>query len=159
MVIGRGSRLIRWLPIWPLFQILTGPVHLWVILDILGGYPEVRSRVINRSQIQLKRIKKTLFFASGMLPPKLWHIIGCLAFSEFFSANNKILPRLNHFLKIQRKSIFWFFLKYWPKVIIFFFRIEIWRFFFKSVFRTTFWPQKVLYRKIRKNAFLWHLWH
>jgi hypothetical protein len=36
-----------------------------------------------------------------MLPPELGHILGCLAFSEFFFAKNKTLPRPNHFLKIQ----------------------------------------------------------
>ena len=45
-------------------------------------------------------------WASGMLPPKLGHILGCLAFSEYFFANNKTLPRPNHFLKIQWEIFF-----------------------------------------------------
>ena len=36
-----------------------------------------------------------------MLPSRLGHILGCLAFSEFCSAQNKTLPRSNHYLKIQ----------------------------------------------------------
>ena len=45
-----------------------------------------------------------------MLPPKLKHILGCLAFSEKNFAKNKTLPRPNHFLKIQWEIHFFTFL-------------------------------------------------
>ena len=46
-----------------------------------------------------------------MLPPKLGHILGCLAFSEFFfSHKNKTLSRPNHLLKIQLEIHFFTFL-------------------------------------------------
>ena len=51
-----------------------------------------------------------LIWASGMLPPKLRHIWGCLAFSEFFLVKNLTLRRSNHFLKIQWKIHFFTFL-------------------------------------------------
>ena len=46
---------------------------------------------------------------SGMLPPKLRHILGSLAFSEFFLVEKETLPRSNHFLKIQWEIHFWLF--------------------------------------------------
>ena len=49
-------------------------------------------------------------WASGMLPPKLRHILGCLAFSEKFVVKKKSLRRSNHFLKIQLDIHFWLFL-------------------------------------------------
>ena len=52
---------------------------------------------------------------SGMLPPNLGHIVGCLALSEFlFFAKNKTLQRSNHFFENTMITFFYFFI-YWPK--------------------------------------------
>ena len=47
-----------------------------------------------------------LIWASGMLPPKLRHILGSFAFSEKISAKKCTLRRSNHFLKIQWEIYF-----------------------------------------------------
>ena len=73
-----------------------------------------------------------------MLPPKLRHILGCLAFSKKNFVKNKTLPRSNHFLKIQWKVYFLTFLntdRNAPKKK---FRIEIWTFSFKICFKNQF---------------------
>ena len=77
-------------------------------------------------------------WASGMLPPKLGHILGWLALTEFFLAKNKTLPRSNHFLKVQWEIHFFHFLKYWPKLFKKKIRIEIWRFSFQICFQNQF---------------------
>ena len=51
-----------------------------------------------------------LIWASGILPPKLGDILGCLAFTKYFFVKNKTLPRSNYFLKIQLKINFLTFL-------------------------------------------------
>ena len=79
-----------------------------------------------------------LILASGMLPPKLGHILGSLAFSEIFFDKNYTLPRPNHFLKIQWKIHFLTFLntdRNAPKKK---FRIEIWTFSFQNCFKNQF---------------------
>ena len=72
-----------------------------------------------------------------MLPPKLGHILGCLAFTKYFFVTNKILPRSNHLLKIQWKILFLLFLNHGQnsskKNLI-----EIWTFSFQICFRNQF---------------------
>ena len=60
-----------------------------------------RLTIICKSMVEGGLSEHCLIWASGMLPPKLGHIIGCLAFTEYFFVKNKTLPRSNHFLKIQ----------------------------------------------------------
>ena len=47
-----------------------------------------------------------LIGASGMLPPKIRHILESFAFSVVFFAKRETLPRSNHILKMQCEIIF-----------------------------------------------------
>ena len=47
-----------------------------------------------------------LIWPSGMLPPKLRHILGCLTFKKQCFIKKLTLCRSNHFLKIQWEIIF-----------------------------------------------------
>ena len=80
-----------------------------------------------------------LNFPSGMLLPKLRHILGSLAFSEFFLVEKRTLPRSNHFFENTMGNPFFDFLKYWPKRSKKKFRIEIWTFSFQICFKNQFW--------------------
>ena len=83
-------------------------------------------KLLNGCRITLKGTCQN--WASGMLPPKLGHILECLAFSEFFFLPKiKPYPGQITFLKYTWKSIFWLF-NYWPKLFNKKIRIEIWRF-------------------------------
>ena len=75
-------------------------------------------------------------WASGMLPPKLGHILGCLAFTEFFLPQIKPYPGWITFWKSNRKSIFWL-LNNWPKLFKKIW-IAIWCFSFEICFRNPF---------------------
>ena len=73
-----------------------------------------------------------------MLPPKLMHILGGLAFSEFFSVKKVALPWSNHILKLQWEIHFLIFFntdRNAPKQI---FRIEIMTFSFQICFKNQF---------------------
>ena len=78
-----------------------------------------------------------LIWASGMLLPKLRHILNCLAFSKKILSKNKTYAGQITFENTMGNSFFDFF-KYWPKR---FKRIciEIWTFSFQICFRNQFW--------------------
>ena len=76
--------------------------------------------------------------ASAMLPPKLRHILGCLAFSDFFVSKIKPYPGRITFSKYNGKSIFWLFLNIVRNSSRKKFRIEIWTFSFQICFRNQF---------------------
>ena len=71
------------------------------------------------------------------LPPKLGHVPGCLAFSDFFS-HNICPPHPNHFLKLQWEIHFWTFFVM-IETLQKKFRIEIWTFSSQICFRNQFW--------------------
>ena len=73
-----------------------------------------------------------------MLPPKLWNILGCLAFSE-----KKFRPKLDptpvkSLLENAMGNPFFDFFRYWPKLFKKIFRIKIWAFYFQICFRNQF---------------------
>ena len=84
-----------------------------------------------------------LIGASGMLPLKLKHIWGSLAFSEKISVKKYTLPRSNHFLKIQWD--FFFFSNIDKKSVIFFgIKKSFYEYYknLKSFFNTEFFSDK-----------------
>ena len=73
-----------------------------------------------------------------MLPPKLGHILGSLAFSETkFCKKKDPTPVKSLFENTMGKPFFYFF-QYWPKLFKKEFRIEIWAFSFQICFRNQF---------------------
>ena len=80
-----------------------------------------------------------LIWTSSMLPPKLRHVLECLAFSDKkFHKKKKTQRRSNHFLKIQWEIHFLTLFKYWPKLFNKKIRTEIWAFSFQICFRNQF---------------------
>ena len=71
-----------------------------------------------------------LIWAIDMLPPKLMHILGCLAFSDFFFASNQIL-------KYNGKSFFWSVIIY-SETLQFFLIVVIWDFIEKLPLELSF---------------------
>ena len=93
-----------------------------------------------------------LIWASNMLPPKLRHILGCLAFSEQILSKKVSTPVKSLFENSMGNPFFDFF-KYWLKL----FKKNEYKYghsLFKSAFGINFWPREVLKRKIHKYAYL-----
>ena len=88
-----------------------------------------------------------------MLPPKLGHIIGCLAFTEYFFVKNETLPRSNHFLKIQLKIIFLTFLNTDRNAPTKNLEQKYGHFHFKSALKINFWLREVVKLKIHVFAY------
>ena len=90
-----------------------------------------------------------------MLPPKLRHVLGSLAFSEKNFIKQCTLRRSNHFLKIQWKIHFWLF-EILTKTLRNFFFIEIWTFSLQICFQNQFWTAgsgQTEYTQIRAFAY------
>ena len=79
-----------------------------------------------------------LIWASGMLTPKLRHILGCLAFSEKNSLKNLPYAGQITFWKYNGKSIFLLF-KILTETFKTKFRIEIWTLSFQICLQNRFW--------------------
>ena len=77
-----------------------------------------------------------LLWASGMLPPKLMHILGMFGFSQFFFVEQNPTP-VKSFFENTLGNPFFDFLKYWRKLFKKKFWIEIWA--FSNFFVKEFW--------------------
>ena len=90
-----------------------------------------------------------------MLPPKHGHILGCLAFSDFFLPKIKSYPGRITFLKIQWEIHFLiFFLNIDQDSLKFFLKYKYGVFHVKSASGINFLLHEVVKRKIRKYAHL-----
>ena len=63
-----------------------------------------------------------LIWASSMLPPKLGHILGCLALTEYFFCQKKNPTQVKSLFKNTMENPFFDFFQYWPKL----FNYKIW---------------------------------
>ena len=109
-----------------------------------------------------------------MLPPKLRHILGCLAFSEFFCPKLDSTPVKSLFENTMGNPFFDFF-KYWPNLFKKKKRMEIWAFSFlnllsEAIFDFGKWSNwKYTFTHIRvfsvwplpeaQNRFRKHIWN
>ena len=94
-----------------------------------------------------------LICPSGILPPKLRHILGILAFSEKISVKIYTLPRSNHLLKIQWEIhllTFWHIDRNSSKKI----QNRICTLLFQICFGINFGRREVVKLKIYKYAYL-----